>query len=230
MLSPIQQKLLNIGNLTSKLLRKNFGRGPEFCQAFLKYRYLVFYLRGFVSPMEAVLLENGNADHIYISRNIVMDSVLSQLRGILELEFEEEVQDFYHDWNYAKNSGMITVVFERDVLLEEETIEEFPEKLALINEVNRISSIVQKTPERTLAYRISPKLYVVKRMGILIPLERALISKGFNKTLLVTMDDLMKSYCTGQGRFEVIFKQPLEDVFVDWNLGKDKSLMCLMLR
>ncbi|WP_100523449.1 Na-translocating system protein MpsC family protein [Mycobacteroides abscessus] len=230
MLSPIQQKLINIGNLTSKLLRKNFGRGPEVCQAFLKYRYLVFYLRGFVSPMEAVLLKNGNADNIYISRNIVMESVLSQLKGILELEFGEEVLDFYHDWNYSKNTGMITIVFEKDVLPTEEDIEAFPERVALINEVNRISAIVQKIPESTEVYRISPKLFVVKRTGILIPLEKALISKGCHQTLLVTIDDLMKSYCDREGRFEAIFGQPYEDIFVDWNLNQDNSLMCLMLR
>ncbi|WP_134702766.1 Na-translocating system protein MpsC family protein [Ammoniphilus sp. YIM 78166] len=231
MLSPLQQKLINISNLTSKLLRKNFGRGPEFCQAYLKYRYLVFYLKGFVSPMEAVLLENGNRDNLQISRNIVMETVLSQLRGILELEFEEEVKDFYHDWNYVKNSGMITVVFERDVLpVEEDDREGFPERLALIHEVNRVSSIVQKTPESTFVYQISPKIIVLVRMGVLIPLEKALISKGFSKTLLVTMEDLTKSYFDREGRFEAVFKQPIDDIFVDWNLSKDNSLVCLVLK
>src|SRR3954470_18657401 len=90
MVLPLQQKLMDISSLTSKLLRKNFGRGPESCYAYVNERFLVFYIRGFMSPLESTLLENGNSDNIYISRQIVMKSVGNQLKAILELEFEQD--------------------------------------------------------------------------------------------------------------------------------------------
>ncbi|GAA3316772.1 hypothetical protein GCM10020331_013770 [Ectobacillus funiculus] len=69
-----------------------------------------------MSPLESILLENGNPDNIDISRNIVMKTVLNQLKGIIELEFEQDVECFfYHDWNYPQNTGMITVQFEGDI-------------------------------------------------------------------------------------------------------------------
>jgi uncharacterized protein YbcI len=77
---PIQQRLLNISSITSKLLRKNFGRGPDSCHASVNYRFLIFYIRGFLSPMESILLENGNSDNIEVSRNIVMKNILAQLK------------------------------------------------------------------------------------------------------------------------------------------------------
>lgn len=225
----IQQKLLDISNFTSKLLRKNFGRGPESCHAILNHRYLVFYIRGFLSPMESVLLENGNVDNIDISRSIVMKSVLSQLKGVLELEFDQDIQDFYHDWNYPNNRGMITVVFAGDIISGDFQLEQFPERSALIDEVVRISYLVQKVPENTDAYRISPKLYLVKRTGILVPIEKALITKGYEQTLLVTKDELEKKYLHRDGRFEDIFNQSISDIFVDWNLHDDNSMLCFIL-
>ncbi|MEH7118023.1 Na-translocating system protein MpsC family protein [Neobacillus vireti] len=231
MLMPLQQKLMDISSLTSKLLRKNFGRGPETCFAYANERYLVFYIRGFMSPLESTLLEYGNSDNIEISRNIVMKSVLNQLRGILELEFEKDIESFYHDWNYPQNTGMITVEFESDIIDPEyQNQGSLVDLKPLIDEVERISILVQKRPERTEAYYISPKIYLVKRDGILVQIEKALILKGYEQTLLVTKDELEKSYLHRDGRFEEILKKPVADIFVDWDLSEDRSIICFVLK
>ncbi|MBM7650627.1 Na-translocating system protein MpsC family protein [Neobacillus cucumis] len=228
---PLQQKLMDISSLTSKLLRKNFGRGPESCYAYANERFLVFYIRGFLSPLESTLLENGNPDNIEISRNIVMKTVLNQLRGIIELEFEQDVECFYHDWNYPQNTGMITVQFEGDInepVSQNQPISFDPKPL--INEVERISILVQKRPEKTEAICISPKIHVVKREGILVQIEKMLIAKGYEHTLLVTKDELEKSYLHRDGRFEEIFRNPVADIFVDWDLSEDRSIICFVLK
>lgn len=222
---------MDISSLTSKLLRKNFGRGPESCFAFANERFLVFYIRGFMSPLESTLLEHGNSDNIDISRNIVMKTILNQLKGILELEFEQDIESFYHDWNYPQNTGMITVQFESVVTQfvgqnQDAHIDLNP----LIDEVDRISILVQKKPEKTVAYCISPKIFLVKRDGILVRIEKALIAKGFEQTLLVTKDELEKSYLHRDGRFEEIFSNPVADIFVDWEFHEDKSIICFVLK
>lgn len=227
--TPILQKLTELTVLISRLLRKSFGRGPDSCNAYANQRYLVFYIRGFMSPMEAVLLEHGSVEQINFSRSIVMKSVLGQLRGVLEMDLEQDVQNFYHDWNYDKNTGVIIVVFETDITPGDES-EDFSICNPLIDEIERISVLVQKLPERTEVYQISPKLYLVKRIGILIPLEKALIAKGYRQILLDTMEDLEKSYYGSDKGFEAIFKQPIADIFVDWNLNEDNSIICFMLR
>lgn len=226
----INQKLLDMSSLTSKMLRKNFGRGPESCNAFANLQYLVFYIRGFLSPMEVVLLENGNSDTIDMSRNIVMHNVLTELKGILEIEFEQDVKSFYQDWNYPQNRGMVVVEFENSVFEGEEQNASTALFESLIQEVDRISILVQKKPEVTKVYPISSKLYLVKREGILIQIEKALIEKGYDQTLLVTKDELEKSYLHHDSRFEEIFHNPVSDIFVDWDLRRDNSIICFVLK
>ena len=226
--APIHQKLNDISSLISKLIRKNVGRGPDSCHAFAKHHFLVFYIRGFLSPMETILLEHGKIDYVKFSRKLVMDSVLASLKGILEHEFEHDVKGFYHDWKFEKNTGMITVVFEQNITPVEDDIGKFPECDLLIDEMRRISALIQKTPEQTEVYRITPKLFLVKLMGMLIPLEKALIAKGFQQILLDTLDDLENSYYQSLRRFEDLFKQPVADIFVDWNLTEDSSITCII--
>lgn len=222
---------MDISSLTSKLLRKNFGRGPESCFAFANERFLVFYIRGFMSPIESTLLEHGNSDNIDISRNIVMKTVLNQLKGILELEFEQDIESFYHDWNYPQNTGMITVQFENAVtLFVDQNQDTHVDLNPLIDEVDRISVLVEKKPETTEAYFISPKIFLVKRDGILVRIEKALIAKGFEQTLSVTKDELEKSYLHRDGRFEEIFSNPVTDIFVDWDFHEDNSIICFVLK
>lgn len=230
-LMSLQQKLMDISSLTSKLLRKNFGRGPVSCFAFANDRFLVFYIRGFMSPLESTLLEHGNGDNVDISRSIVMKTVINQLKGILELEFEQEIESFYHDWNYTQNTGMITVEFENKITqgVDSNQVANIDLK-PLIDEVDRISILVQKKPEKTEAYFISPKIYLVKRDGILVRIEKALIAKGFEQTLLVTKDELEKSYLHHDGRFEEIFSNSVIDIFVDWDFNDDKSIICFVLK
>ncbi|MBB3112504.1 uncharacterized protein YbcI [Paenibacillus phyllosphaerae] len=225
----IQQRLLEISTLASKMLRKNFGRGPENCQAYWRPPFMVITIRGFLTPMEAILLENGNRDAIEFSRRIVMNNILNQLKGALEAEFDQDVQAFYHDWNYERNTGMLMAIFDENVTVGSDGGEMFPERLPLEQEVARISLLVQKTPEITEAYRITPKIYLVKRTGILVPIEKALIAKGYEQTLLVTKDELEKSYFNREGRFNEIFQQKVADIFVDWNLNDDNSMLGFVL-
>lgn len=228
--APLHEKLLNISSLTSKMLRKNFGRGPDSCFAFANGPFLVLYIRGFLSPMETVLLENGNIDNIDMSRTIVMGKILNQLKGILEVDFEDDVKSSYHDWNYKQNTGMITIEFESNVKGVVTTSEETPILKDLINEVNRISIIVQKKPEKTEAFAITPKVYLVRREGILVEIEKSLIEKGYEQTLIVTKDELEKSFLHHNGHFEEIFSRPVEDILVDWDLHKDNSIICFILK
>ncbi|MEH7384475.1 Na-translocating system protein MpsC family protein [Bacillus sp. JJ1521] len=100
----------------------------------------------------------------------------------------------------------------------------------LESEVARISLLVEKTPEATFSFQITPKVFIVKREGILVPIEKALIEEGFVKELHFAKDDLEKSYLHRYGKFDQVFQRAVSDIFVDWNFQNDNSLICFILK
>lgn len=71
---------------------------------------------------------------------------------------------------------------------------------------------------------------MVRREGILVEIEKSLIEKGYEQTLVVTKDELEKSFLHHNGHFEEIFSRPVEDILVDWDLHKDNSVICFILK
>ena len=47
---------------------------------------------------------------------------------------------------------------------------------------------------------------------------------------MVTKDELEKSYLHRDSRFEEIFRNPVADIFVDWDFSEDRSIMCFVLK
>ncbi|WP_449538842.1 Na-translocating system protein MpsC family protein [Ferdinandcohnia sp. Marseille-Q9671] len=224
----LQEKLTYISSYTSKLLRNKFGRGPESCFAATADHFLVLHIRGFISPMEEVLLEQHQHIHVDIARNIVISSIISELKGVFQVTLESEIRTFYHDWNYPNNTGVIIAVLENSLnSMEKSTEVDFS---LLESEVVRISTEVQKPPQEVTSFQISPRICIVKREGILVPIEKALIENGFQKELYFTKDELEKGYLHRQGTFDQVFQKKVADIFVDWDFKEDNSLICFILK
>jgi uncharacterized protein YbcI len=219
----IQDQLSYISGYTSKLLRQKFGRGPQSCQATVNQKHLVIYIRGFLSPMEEVLLSQGQNDMIDLIRIAIIKSVLEELKGVIQVTIQTEVCDFYHDWNIPNNSGLLMFVLNNPINQENELIQLDTSEFEA--EISRISAFVQKVPDQINLYPISRQILLVERKGILVPIEKALISKGFDEELRVAKDELEKKYFHRDGKFDELFKQRVVDIFIDWNLKDDKSLM-----
>ncbi|GAE37054.1 Na-translocating system protein MpsC family protein [Halalkalibacter akibai] len=221
----LQQELNHISSYTSKLLRKKFGRGPELCSATFSGNYLILQIRGFISPMEEVLLEQGKMADVTKARASIIAQAIEELRGVVQVTLNVEVADCYNDWNFPNNTGVIILAVSGDKpQVQLSYIPQFEAEIA------RISQLVQKIPNSIETFVISEKLLVVNREGILIPIEKALISKGFEKELILTKDELEKQYFHRFGKFDEILSRNVRDIFIDWNLKEDKSLMVFVLQ
>ncbi|RFB13438.1 DUF2294 family protein [Bacillus sp. HNG] len=224
----LQEKLKYISSYTSKLLRNKFGRGPESCSAVTADRFLVLHIRGFVSPMEEVLLQENQVIQVDHARDVVIKSILAELKGVFQVTLETEVKTFSHDWNFPNNTGVIIAELVDSLLPMEKNSEVNYSLLEM--EVARISQLVEKTPDYIFSFQISPKIFIVKREGILVPIEKALIEAGFKNELHFTKDELEKSYFHRYGKFDQLFHRPVTDIFIDWNFKNDNSLICFVLK
>jgi len=225
----MNQEILNsISSFTSKILRKNFGRGPQLCQSTLSDRYLVVYIRGFISPMEEVLIQQGYRNQVDKARTVIINHAIEELKGVVEISLNRDVFDHYHDWNLPNNTGIMMFVL--DARVGSECIPEEHVNLKLLeSEVARISLLVEKVPDQIKIYPLSKSLYVIERRGILVPIEKSLIQKGYADELKVTKDELEKSHFHRNGKFDEIFKASVKDIFIDWNFKEDKSYMAFIL-
>ncbi|WEG12875.1 Na-translocating system protein MpsC family protein [Pullulanibacillus sp. KACC 23026] len=225
----MNQDLLNkLSSYISKLLRSTFGRGPESCRCTINGKFMVTYINGFISAMEEVLINQGQDDQVKKARNAIMNHVLDEVKGYLESSIGIDIEFYYHDWNFPSNSGMIFFVFNQE--LKAEVIQSKVNLAELEKEVARISMLVQKVPDKINIHGISSSIYVVERRGILIPIEKALINKGFKDELIITKDSIEKSYFFRYGKFEDIFHKEVKDIFIDWDLKADKSIMSFVLK
>jgi uncharacterized protein YbcI len=222
-----QSKVDYVSSYISKLLRKSFGRGPQSCQTTICNKHVVTYIRGFISPMEEILLKQGQYKEVDYARNMILDHLLDELKGVVQVTFNIEVSDYYHDWNFPNNSGVLVFVIENA---------EGPEHVmdidvgALEKEMAKLSFLAEKVPDEIITYPISPSIVLIERKGILVQIEKALIEKGFEQELKFTKDELEKNYFHRDGRFEEILKTTIKDIFIDWNFKEDKSVMVFMMK
>ncbi|WHY01153.1 Na-translocating system protein MpsC family protein [Neobacillus sp. DY30] len=222
-----QKKEDYISSYISKLLRKKFGRGPQSCQTTVSKKHLVTYIRGFLSPMEDILLEKGQNKYVDYARNVIITHLLDEIKGVIQVSLDVEVVEYYHDWNFPNNSGVLMFVLDTET---EQVYKTDVDIQRVESEVGRISFMVQKVPDKINTYPISPSIYLIERRGILIQIEKALIEKGFENELKYTKDELEKTYFHRNGRFEDIFNKSVRDIFIDWKLKEDKSMMAIILR
>jgi uncharacterized protein YbcI len=215
-----------ISSYISKLLRKKFGRGPRSCQTSVSQNYLVTYIGGFLSPMEDILLQHGQNKYVDYARNVIITHMLDEIKGVIQLTFDVDVEEYYHDWNFPNNSGILMFVLDSEV---GQRIKPDIDLQRLESEVGRISLLVEKVPDKIHTWPISSSIFLIERSGILIQIEKALIDKGFENELRFTKDELEKSYFHRYGRFEDIFHKSVRDIFIDWNFKEDKSLMAFIL-
>jgi uncharacterized protein YbcI len=219
-------KVEYISSYISKLLRKNFGRGPQTCRTTVTKNHLVTYLRGFLTPMEDILFQQGQNRYVDKARAVIINHLLDEIKGVVKVTLGVEVKEYYHDWNFPNNSGILIFVLEEEV---GQAINTDINIQRLETEIMRISHLIEKIPDKIKIIPISSSIYIIERIGILVQIEKALIAKGFQSELIFTKDELEKSYFHRDGRFEDIFEKSVRDIFIDWNLIEDKSLMAFIL-
>lgn len=225
----VQESLTQISSFTSKLLRKKFGRGPETCSATLSNKYLVLYIRGFISPMEEILITQGKPEYVEKARGCVILTVLEEVAGFTQSVLNVEIDQFHDDWNFSTNSGIMILDLSdtNHIAIEDLSVDYLSE---FEGEISRISAMLQKVPEQIVTTALSESFILVKRFGILIEIEKALIKKGFSDELLLTKSELEKKYFHLEGHFEKIVGRKIRDIFISWNFKKDESLMCFVLK
>lgn len=226
----IKAQQTKLANNFGRLLRDKFGKGPEAIYVTVSPPYVLIYLRGFVSQMEQVLLDHGQDITVKTTREYMMKSLTPELCGQIEAITDMDIQHLYYDWNLANQSGVIVAVSPAIPDGGAENNSDYERKSEVHEEIVRISEQTEKAPDRVESYMLSSRSLIVIREGIMVPIEKQLITLGFDEKLRVAKRQLEGEMLSKSTNFSSIFDADIQDVFVDWDFELDKSVISFIMK
>ncbi|MFP7300186.1 Na-translocating system protein MpsC family protein [Neobacillus niacini] len=223
----INKQTTELSSYISKILRENFGKGPEMVHVSLGKTFIVFYIRNFLSPTEKVLMNQKQDESVQQTRDLVMQTLIPEINAYIKIVTGMEIREFYYDWSLHNKSAMFTGICTDSTSIDYPINEEFTGKSELIDEIINLSSESEKKPEEIYACQLN-RLVVVIRNGILVRIEKQLIRQGMREQLKLAKRTLEKGLLHNNNHFEGILNTRVIDIFVDWDFDLDKSVIVLI--
>ncbi|WP_214626933.1 Na-translocating system protein MpsC family protein [Paenibacillus agaridevorans] len=224
-----------IASHIGKMLRDAFGKGPQSIYVSVDRPYIVIYLRNFLTPTERILLNQGQQQTIRHTRDIVMSWLVPEIKAYLLVLTGISNLDFYYDWELPYHSGVFVGQWsdENAAIEESAAAEEAREPYAGQEELHRelilMSGRIQKEPEHIDSRQLNKRTLLVVRNGILIDLSKELIRLRDEEHLKEALTRLEKQFVRDNKHVEQILNARIVDVFVDWDFGRDRSVIVLIL-
>lgn len=226
----IKAQQSKLANNLGKLLRDNFGKGPEAIHVTIYSPYVVVYVRGFISPMEQVLLKQDEELQVKTTREFLMKSLEPEITGQIKGVTDIDIQHLYYDWNLSHQSGIFVGVCLEELKPNLSEGVAYPGKEEIHKRIVKMSELAEKAPTNVTSYMLSPRTLVVVREGILVAIEKQLISLGFDETLRVSKRQLEKGLLQQNDDFDSILNADILDIFVDWDFELDNSVITFILK
>jgi len=223
-----KQSQNEIASYIGRLLREAFGKGPQSIFVSISRPYIVIYLRKFLAPTEQILLQQAQILSILNTRDLVMKSLIPEIKAYLLLLTGMNIAEFYYDWGMHNHSG-IFVGIESGGEYVEAAPEEYAGQKELHQEIGHISQQVQKKPDAIYSCMLNERTLLVIREGILINIGKELMRLGFEESLKLAERNLEMKYLRSSHKIQQILKTEIADVFADWNFRLDKSVIVFIL-
>ncbi|WP_425320376.1 Na-translocating system protein MpsC family protein [Neobacillus soli] len=226
-----KQVQIELAGYIGRTLRDNFGKGPESVYVSYNHSIMTVYLRNFISPSESVLLGQQQEEIVVTTRDLLMQTLIPEFKAYIKILTGMEVHEFYYDWGLDNKSGIFVCQGSTPSKGEEKNDKQYiyHGQESLHQEINTISFQAEKEPEEILSYLLNGRTLVVIRNGILVPIEKELIRLGNSESLRLAKRNLEKRLLHNNGNFEAILQTKINDIFVDWNFTRDKSVIVLIL-
>lgn len=217
-----------VSRYVSALLRDHFGKGPTSAFATLSSGFITIHLRGFLSPTEKILLKQERHKLILEMRDILLEELKPEIRFQLLKSANFEASYIFADSDLDQQTCLIMA-----------EVKDLPEgddgpwptgvdKEAFRQEIIDMSEKSEKAPERTELYWLSDRTILVKRVGILVEIEKALVANGYTEELKVTKRPLEQGLLD-KPKIEGILQRQIDEIFLDWDFDQDVGYIVFTL-
>ncbi|WP_226376906.1 DUF2294 domain-containing protein [Oceanobacillus halotolerans] len=225
----IEQTQKEMASYIGKLLRDNFGRGPESVFVTINEPFITIYLQKFLSPVEKVLMDEEKESVVQTTRDVLMKNLIPEMKANIRLYTGLEIEEFYYDWGLHNHSGVFIAVSSDSTKMDTLANKDYFGKDALHEEITNITQQVQRVPDEVVSCKLNNRTVMVIRNGIFISIERELIRMGYKEILLEAKRRMEKRLLHNSMRLESIFDTKIKDTFVSWDFSRDKSVMVFII-
>jgi uncharacterized protein YbcI len=222
-------KQQEVSSYIGKLLREYFGKGPESVYVSLTDSIITMYLRNFISPMESVLMARDEEKTVQQTRDMLMQSLVPEIKAYVKIVTGLEIQEFYYDWGLHNKSGIFVGICTDVFKTENIKMQSYQGKDEIHKEIVNISFHAQKVPEEVISTLLNPRTLIIIRNGILVNIEKELIRLGQREVLVIAKRNLEKKLLHNNNHFDSILQTRVIDVFVDWDFKLDRSAIVFIL-
>lgn len=217
-----------IGGYISTLLRDHFGKGPTSVYVTIRKPFIIIHFRGFVAPMEAVLLKQNQWKRVLETRDLLINELKDDIKKNLRRIAKMDIHEFHADWNLEQETGLLIGVVNEKV---QENDFEWPEEVdrqAFEQKIETASERAEKTPSSIQSYWLNERTILVKRIDILVGIENALIAEGYTEILKLAKRPLERRLIL-ESHPEKVLGRNITEVFLDWNFQDDIGYIVLLL-
>jgi uncharacterized protein YbcI len=229
MMDQTHQQTTELSNYIGKLLRDNFGKGPESVFVSIGFTFVTVYIRNFLTPSEKVLMGQKRETTVQQTRDLVMDTLIPEIKAYIKIVTGMEIREFYYDWGLHNKSGMLVAIGKDESSTEQPIFEDYEGKQRIHEEISNLSEQAQRPPEELYSCQLNPRTLIVIRNGLLVSIEKQLIRQGLQEQLRIAKRSLEKSFLHNNNHFETILGTKVLDIFVDWDFDLDKSVIVFVL-
>jgi uncharacterized protein YbcI len=224
-----QKQTTELSSYISKILRENFGKGPESVHVSLGGTFITVYIRNFLSPTEKVLMIQKEEETVQHTRDLLMQTLIPEIKAYIKIVTGMEIREFYYDWGLHNKSAMFTGISTDLTNTKLPVNEEYSGKGDLHSEIINLSQESEKAPEEIYSCQINHRTLLVIRNGILVRIEKQLIRQGMRDQLKLAKRTLEKGLLHNNNHFEAILNTNVVDIFVDWDFDLDKSVIIFVI-
>lgn len=222
---PVQAE---IAGYISNLLRSHFGKGPTSVFVTIKKPYIVIHFRGFIAPMEAVLLKQGEWKRVLETRDLLINELKDEIKESLRHIAELDIREFYADWNLEKESGLLIGVSDGST---DEADLDWPAHInqdAFNEKIIKASEKAEKVPGTLQSFWLNDRTILIRKAEILVGIENALISEGYTEILKLVKRPLERKLLL-EAKPEEILNSRIAEIFLDWNFKGDVGYIVFLL-
>lgn len=222
---PVQAE---IAGYISNLLRSHFGKGPTSVYVTINKPYIVIHFRGFIAPMEAVLLKQGEWKRVLETRDLLINELKEDIKENLQRIAELDVWEFYADWDLEKESGLLIGVSEESADEEDFDWPSHINQDAFNEKISKASEKAEKVPGKLQSFWLNDRTILIRKDEILVGIENALIAEGYGEILKLVKRPLERKLLV-DAQPEEILKSKVAEIFLDWNFKEDIGYIVFLL-